>query len=70
MRALPPGTNLAKPLSTYEVLVPILNVPTGPAAPAFGELGLGTQHQLPLTIQDYLDGGYIRLIKQNVPKTP
>jgi hypothetical protein len=70
MRALPPGTNIAKPLSTYEVIRPISDVPTGPAAPAFGELGLGTQHQLPMTIQDYLDQGYIKLIDQTVPKKP
>jgi hypothetical protein len=69
MRALPPGTNM-KPLSTYEVVKPIPDVPSGPAAPYFGELGLGKQHQLPMTIQDYLDQGYIRLLNRDVPKNP
>jgi len=67
MRALPPGTDAMKPLTVYEVVKPIPNVPTGPAGPAFGELGLGTQHQLPLPIQDYLDQGHIRIIRQTVP---
>lgn len=67
MRALPPGTDL-RPLTTYEVIKPISGVPSGSAAPYFGELGLGTQHELPLPIQDYLDQGYIRIINQAVPK--
>ena len=66
MRALPPGTDL-KPYSTYEVVKPIPDVPSGPSASYFGELGLGTQHQLPMTIQDYLDQGSIRLISRSVP---
>ena len=70
MRALPFGTDLTKPLSFYEVLKPITDVPTGTAAPAFGELGLGIQHELPLTIQDYLDQGYIRLMNQIIPRKP
>jgi hypothetical protein len=69
MRALPPGSNL-RPLTTYEVVRPIPGVPSGRAAPAFGEIGLGTQHQLPLTIQDYLDQGYIKIINQTVPAKP
>ncbi len=68
MRALPQGTDITKPLTVYEVLKPIPDVPTGRAAPAFNELGLGVQHQLPLTIQDYLDQGYIRIVKQTIPK--
>lgn len=66
MRVLPPVSNL-RPLTTYEVVQP---TPSGPAAPAFGELGFGTQHQLPLTIQDYLDQGYIKIINQTVPAKP
>ncbi len=69
MRALPPGSN-AKPFTTYEVVNPIENVPTGPAAPAFGQIGLGTQHQLPMTIQDYLDRGDIKIINQTIPTIP
>ncbi len=66
MRALPPGSD-AKPFTTYEVVNPIQDVPTGPAAPAFGQLGLGIQHQLPMTIQDYLDQGDIKVINQTLP---
>lgn len=40
-------------------------LPSGPSAPYFGELGLGRQHQLPSTIQDYLDQGLIRLVERN-----
>ncbi len=69
MRALPPGTDL-RPLSTYEVVRPIHNVPSGPAASYFGELGQGKQHQLPMTIQDYLDQGIIRLVERKVPTKP
>jgi LysM repeat protein len=69
MRALPPGSNM-KPLSTYEVVKPISDVPSGPAAPWFGELGLGKQHQFPMTIQDMLDQNYIRLLNREIPKKP
>ncbi len=68
MRALPPGTDMTRPLSTYQVITPIPNVPTGPASPWFGELGLGIQHQLPLTIQDYLESGALKLINRANPK--
>lgn len=67
MRALPLGTDTSKPLSVYQVVTPILNVPTGLASPWFGELGLGTQQQLPLTIQDYLDSGALQLINRTNP---
>ncbi|MES2151449.1 MAG: TNT domain-containing protein [Pseudomonadota bacterium] len=69
MRALPLGTDL-RPLSTYEVVKPIYGVPSGPAASYFGEIGQGTQHQLPMTIQDYLDQGIIRLIERKIPTKP
>ena len=63
----PPGTKM-KSFSTYEIVKPIPNVLSGPSAPHFGELGLGKQHQLPMTIQDYLEQGYIHLIDRNTPK--
>ena len=69
MRSLP-AEALTKPLTTYEVVEPIPGVLSGPAAPAFNQFGLGTQHQLPMTIQDYLDQGYIKIIKQYVPSKP
>lgn len=70
MRSLPPGADVTRPLTTYEVLKPMPDVLSGPAAPAFDQLGLGMQHQLPMTIQDYLDQGYIRIVNQVVPKNP
>ena len=70
MRSLPPVSGAARPLTTYEVIRPIYDVPTGLAAPAFGKFGLGTQYQLPMTIQDYLDQGYIRIVNQNTPERP
>lgn len=70
MRSLPPSTDAARPLTINEVVKPIPDVMSGPAAPAFNQLGLGTQHQLPMTNQDYVDQGYIRIINQVVPKKP
>lgn len=67
MRALPPGSDM-KPLSVYEVVQPMPNVLTGQASPYFGEMGLGQQYQFPMTIQDYLDQGYIRTISRDVPQ--
>jgi hypothetical protein len=66
MRALPAGTDL-KPLSTYEVLKPIAQVPSGPAAPWFGQPGGGVQHDLPMSINKLLEGGYIRVIDRVIP---
>ncbi|WP_443751362.1 glycohydrolase toxin TNT-related protein [Asticcacaulis solisilvae] len=65
-RALPPGSD-AKPFSTYEVLKPIPDVPTGPSAPWFNQPGLGIQHELPMPIQDLVEQGYIRRVDQVVP---
>ncbi|KAF1003686.1 MAG: hypothetical protein GAK28_04567 [Luteibacter sp.] len=67
MRALAPGSNM-RPLSVYEVVEPMSGVQSGKASPWFGEWGLGQQHQFPMTIQDYLDQGYIKLISRDVPK--
>jgi hypothetical protein len=66
MRALPPGTD-SKPLSSYEVLKTIEQVPSGPAAPWFGEPGGGIQHDLPMSINKLLEGGYIRVIGRVIP---
>lgn len=40
---------------------------SGPAAPAFNQYGLGMQRQLPMTIQDYIEQGFIKIINQFVP---
>jgi hypothetical protein len=59
-RALPDGTHL-KPLKGYEVIKPI-PVKEGPAIPWFGKEGGGIQHELPMSINDLLAGGYIKPI--------
>jgi len=66
MRALPPGTD-NRPLSVYKVVKEIPDVPSGPAAPYFGELGGGIQHELPLPIQKYIDSGHIEVISRKIP---
>lgn len=68
-RALPKQA-LAKPLTVYEVTAPIEGVRSGPAAPWFDEPGLGLQYQLPLTIQDYLDQGKLKVISRTIPPPP
>lgn len=62
-----PKQALAKPLTVYEVTAPIEGVRSGPAAPWFDEPGLGLQYQLPLTIQDYLDQGKLKVISRTIP---
>jgi hypothetical protein len=57
MRALPPGTNL-KPYRVYKVKKPI-EVTSGTIAPAFGEIGLGTQHELPTSVARLLKHGFL-----------
>ena len=69
MRALP-ESSLAKPLSTYEVVKPVPDVLTGKAAPWFNQIGQGTQHQLPMPIQDLIDQGYIKLVNRTIPPKP
>ena len=57
-RSLPPGT-AGQPLRTFEVLKPF-EVETGTVAPAFGELGLGTQYRTPVRLKVLLERGIIR----------
>lgn len=66
MRSLEPGSDL-KPLSVYEVVKPIPDVLSGPSASWFGQFGHGQQHQFDMTIQDYIDQGYIKVISRKVP---
>lgn len=58
MRALPPAT-AGMELRTFEV-VKALEVDAGVAAPAFGQIGLGTQYRTTLTLQELLEQGFIR----------
>lgn len=56
-RALRPGTeNL--PFNTYRVVKPI-EVNSGGVAPWFGQPGLGTQHELPVSVNTFLKRGYL-----------
>jgi hypothetical protein len=57
-RALPPGS-AGQPLRTFEVVKPF-EVEAGKVAPAFGELGLGTQFRTPVPLETLLKRGIIR----------
>lgn len=61
-RALP-DSSLKSPYRQYEVLKPIPEVNSGSAAPWFGKPGMGTQYQLPMSIDDLVKEGFIRPIK-------
>ncbi len=56
-RALPPST-AGQPLRTFEVLKPF-EVEVGPVAPAFGQLGFGTQFRTPVRLKVLLERGII-----------
>jgi RHS repeat-associated protein len=62
LRALPPGTN-NKPYNVYRVLKPI-EVTTGQIAPAFGEIGFGTQHELPTSVERLLRYKFLKKVIQ------
>jgi len=57
-RSLPPATATMK-LRVFEVLKPF-EVDAGIVAPAFGQLGSGTQYRTALTLQELLEQGVIR----------
>ena len=59
-RALPYGVE-ARPLNAYEVVKP-LPVDAGPAAPWFGQWGGGMQYDLGASVQQLIDGGFLRPI--------
>jgi len=61
-RALP-DSSLKSPYRQYEVLKPIPEVNSGSAAPWFGKPGMGTQYQLPMSIDELVKEGFIRSIK-------
>ena len=52
MKSLPPGSN-RKPYTIYRVLKPIDNVAASKIMPWFGEIGLGTQYELPKSVKSY-----------------
>jgi RHS repeat-associated protein len=62
-RSLPYGAE-TRPLNAYEVVKPI-DVQAGKAAPWFNQPGGGTQYDLgQKTVQDLIDGGYLKPIKR------
>jgi RHS repeat-associated protein len=58
MRSLPPGTAV-EPLHAYKILKP-LEVQSGTVAPAYGQLGLGTQYRTPVPLGILLKRGIIK----------
>jgi hypothetical protein len=58
MRALPPGSEL-RPYHVYEVVKPF-DVQAGTAAPEFGQLGLGTQYELPMSVGSLISRGILK----------
>jgi len=67
-RALPAKT-LSSPYRVYKVVKPITVVKRGGIIPWFNEPGLGTQFELPYTINDLKKGGYIAEEKnRKIPK--
>lgn len=62
-RALPNST-LNKPHTTYEVVKPIPDVDSGKVAPWFDKPGGGTQMDLPMSIDELLEGGYIKVLNK------
>lgn len=62
MRALPPGSN-QKPYTIYKVLKPIDNVAASKIMPWFGEIGLGTQYELPKSVKSYIEAGHLEEVK-------
>ena len=62
MRALPPGSN-RKPYTIYSVLKPINNVAASKIMSLFGEIGLGTQYELPKSVKSYIESGHLEEVK-------
>jgi RHS repeat-associated protein len=60
MRALPPGAG-ARPYSVYEVVKPI-EVNAGRSAPWFDQIGLGTQFELPESVADLIEQGFLKAV--------
>jgi len=60
MRALPPTTNQTS-LNTYKVLKPI-DAETATVAPAFNQIGLGTQHKLSESVGSLVKSGHLERV--------
>jgi filamentous hemagglutinin len=59
-RALPSTYLVSKPYFQYEVAQEISGVTQAKALPWFGQRGMGTQYQLPNSVQWYLENGYLK----------
>ena len=60
MRSLPPGAG-ARPYNVYEVVEPF-PVDAGTVAPWHGQLGLGTQYELPGSVADLIGQGFLKAV--------
>jgi len=58
-RALPPGT-IGKPYTVFDVMKDIEGVETSKIAPYFGEIGGGTQHKLPESVDSLCKSGHLK----------
>ena len=47
----------------YRVLKPIDNVAASKIMPWFGEIGLGTQYELPKSVKSYIESGHLEEVK-------
>ena len=60
-RALPSSYEITRPYFQYEVIQPIAGTTQARALPWFGQPGMGTQFQLPNSVQWYIDNQYFRV---------
>ncbi len=60
MRSLPPGAG-ARPPNVYEVVEPF-PVDAGTVAPWHGQLGFGTQYELPGSVADLIGQGFLKAV--------
>ena len=58
-RALPLST-LDKPYNTYQVIMDIPDVEAGVVIPWFGQKGKGVQYELPLSIDELIENGFLK----------
>ncbi|WP_157057140.1 TNT domain-containing protein, partial [Herbaspirillum autotrophicum] len=59
-RALPSTYQTSKPYFQYEVVQEIPGITQAKILPWFGQRGMGTQYQLPNSVQWYLENGYLK----------
>jgi hypothetical protein len=65
-RALPPNT-LKSPYRLYRIIKAIANIKLGEIIPWFNEPGLGIQFEMPVSIDDLKQGGYIVEVSSKPP---